>query len=116
MDNKDKFGDEIYSSIKSYFNTLSHSGYKPYKEAIKLSILIFLEELLYGPMSVYITDDDYRAITKALYCLYGTCMIPFPAYLDEVAEVQNSSPNKYRISEDGILRVTEGSQFRSVLK
>lgn len=106
---------DIYSAIKSYFYTLQHSGYKPYKETGRLYIFIFLEELLYGPMRVYITDDDYRAITKALYCLYGTCMIPFPAYLDEVAKVQNGSPNKYRISENDILRVTEGFQFRSIL-
>ena len=115
MDNKDKFGDEIYSSIKSYFNALSHSGYKSYKETIKLSILIFLEELLYGPMSVYITEDDYRDIIRALYCLYGTCVIPFPSYLQEVSKVRKSAINKYRISEDGILRTTEDSLFRSAL-
>lgn len=104
---------EISNSINKYFSGLRHTGYKSYSEVEKLIVFIFIEELLYGPLSQYVTDEDYRTIDKSINCLYGTCMIPFPDYKKSFTPVSNSTFDKYRatetlslkVSEDGVLRV-----------
>lgn len=71
---------EAYNSINNYFSVLSHTGYKPYNEVEKLLVFLFIEEMLCGPLTQYITEEDYNIISNNIYCLYGSCMIPFPTY------------------------------------
>lgn len=74
-----EFTDKISESINKYFSILSHTGYKAYNEVDKLLVLIFLEEILCGPMSEFLTDEDYKDIYSSIECLYGSCMIPYPS-------------------------------------
>lgn len=98
---------EVYSYINNYFSVLKYTGYKSYNEVNKLLACIFIEEMLYGPMSKYITDKDYDKITNAMQCLYGSCMIPYPEYKESYSSVINKMPDSYRATEDNILRDTE---------
>lgn len=107
-----ELANEVYDSINNYFSVLTHIGYKPYSDVYKLLLFSFIEELLYGPMSQYVTDDDYRAINEAIYCLYGSCMISFPDYKRSFDSVINRMPDKYRITETGVLRETEDYELR----
>lgn len=68
----------VFESLQRYFSTLTHTGYKSYDEVYRLIIYTFIEELINGPMSEFITDDDYGIIYKSLNCLYGSCTIPYP--------------------------------------
>lgn len=66
-------------AIQRYFTTLSQFGYKKYSDVDKLLVLLFIEEILSQGFLQYITEEDYKVITNALYCLYGSnCMIEFP--------------------------------------
>ena len=103
---------EVYSSVNKYFQTLSHIGYKPDEEVNKLLIFIFIEELLYGPLSQFITEEDYKIIGNSIYCLYGSCMIPFPDYKKEPDSVINRMFEEYRITETSELRNTESHKLR----
>lgn len=103
---------EVYNSVNRYFSLLSHTGYKSYNDVYKLLAFTFIEEMLYGPMSEYIDDKDYNDITDALYCLYGTCMIPYPDYKESFDNVVNRIPDNYRITEDNITRYTEDNKLR----
>ena len=98
---------DTFDATQRYFSVLSHMGYKPYKDVNKLLVLQFIEELLTGDMSFFITEADYNAINNALYCLYGTCMIPFPDYKRAVAEIVPRVLDEYRITESGVFRVTD---------
>ena len=103
---------DVYDSVNKYFSSLKHLGYKPYSEVDKLLIFTFIEELLDGPMSLFITEEDYKSITNSLYCLYGSCMIPYPDYKKGIDPTINRVLEKYRITETGILRSIEDYKLR----
>lgn len=101
---------DVYGSVNTYFNTLRQLGYKDYGSVYKLLAYTFIEELLTGPMRIYVTEDDYRAISKALNCLYGSnCLIPYPQYVnDDTLFGQWDMFSTPRITEvDSILRAPE---------
>jgi hypothetical protein len=102
-----EFTNEVYNAINRYYSLLKLTGYKSYREVEHLLIMTFLEELLDGPLSQFITERDYNSIVNSQYCLYGTCMIPFPDYKKAIAETVVKQPDKYRITEDGVFRVSD---------
>lgn len=107
---------DAFNAVSRYFHTLSNLGYKKDKDIDSLIVYLFLEELLYGSMSQFITETDYNIINKALYCLYGTsCMIPYPDYEKSYYSVVRQMLNGYRILEDGMLRMTETDSVRTVI-
>lgn len=103
---------EVYLSLDKYFVSLSHLGYKTDTDVDKLLVFSFIEELLYGPLSEYITEDDYRDIDRALYCLYGSCLIPFPEYKSSFTPTTNNTLKEYRVTETRDLRSTEDFNLR----
>ena len=109
---------DLYSSMSSYFNTLSQLGYKDYKSVYKLLAYTFIEGLLTGPMRFYITESDYRKIGRALSCLYGsTCLIPYPQYVNEdtiFGKLEDLPFILPRITEIGSdIRITEDNEIRT---
>lgn len=103
---------DVYESLMHYFETLKHTGYKSYDDVYSLLVYILIEEMLTGDMSFYITEKDYKAINKALYCLYGTCLIPYPTYLKGVEDIRKNTSRKFRMTEDTIIRNTESQSLR----
>lgn len=91
------FSNEVSNALNRYFYTLSHTGYKSYNEVDKLLALIFMEELLCGPMSEFITEEDYKHIYSSIVCLQGSCMIPYPSGNKGVDNVPVRVPNKCRL-------------------
>lgn len=72
----------VYNSVSSYFHALSVMGYMKQKSVNSLLVLLFYYHLIYHDYRGYISREDYRAIERALNCLYGTnCLIPYPDYL-----------------------------------
>lgn len=104
--------DEVYNSLYKYFSMLSHTGYKSYKEVEQLLVFAFIEEFLYSNYYDFITNDDYKLINDSLYCLYGSCMIPYPDYKKAVNNVASKLFEGFRITEDEELRNTENSELR----
>lgn len=103
---------DVYNSVNKYFSLLSHTGYKPYTEVNNLLLYCFIEELLTGPMSFFVTEEDYKSIMNTLDCLYGTCMIPYPDYKNSVTAPINSMFDEYRVSDVNILRSTQIDDLR----
>lgn len=102
---------DVYNAVDRYFSVLKHTGYKAYNEVEKLIAYIFIEEFLTGPLSVYITEEDYNIISNSLYCLYGTCMIPYPDYMKSADSIVSKLHN-YRYTEDEILRAGNNYEVR----
>lgn len=101
-------------AITRYFNTLSQFGYKKYSDVNKILVLFFIEETLSHEFSQFITNDDYKIIVNALYCLAGeTCMIDFPVFetFDSLVH-EDRRVLVPRITEDSLLRSTQDDFFR----
>ena len=78
MDNITAISSEAF---ERYFNTLSKLGYKSYSDVDKLLVLSIIEDILSGELSFFVTEEDYRSITNALYCMIGNnCLIDLPSY------------------------------------
>lgn len=103
---------EVYNSVNKYFSVLQNMGYKSYNEVGQLIVFTFIEEMLSGPLSQYITERDYTYIANSLDCLYGTCMIPFPDYKKAIDRITRRLPDEYRVTEDIILRQTQSLDLR----
>lgn len=72
----------LYDALCRYFHALELKGYMPYKDMVKLLVLIFYRDFTAHDYRGLITRNDYLLIEKALDCLYGTsCLIPYPDYL-----------------------------------
>lgn len=109
----DRFNNMAYIGICNYFQTLSTFGYKSYGEVNKLITLLFIEDLLRSSFSLYISEDDYRTITRVLYCLFGsTCLIPYPEFYTNTSLVQDINLGIPRITEDSIVRFSEDEIVR----
>ena len=111
MDNITAISSEAFAR---YFNTLSKLGYKSYSDVDKLLVLSIIEDILSGELSFFVTEEDYRSITNALYCIMGNnCLIDLPSYdtCDSTIH-ENKNRGSYRLTEGDILRITEDSIFR----
>lgn len=72
----------VHKALDSYFHALELKGYMPWHSVKRLLILVFLRDFVYNDYRATLTLEDYRAIEKALNCLYGTtCLISYPDYL-----------------------------------
>ena len=111
MDNITAISSEAF---ERYFNTLSKLGYKSYSDVDKLLVLSIIEDILSGELSFFVTEEDYRSITNAIYCIMGNnCLIDLPSYdsWDSIIH-ENKNSVTYRLTEGDILRISEDSIFR----
>lgn len=105
---------EVAGAVDRYMAVLSHIGYKPYCAVDKLLVYSFIEEIL-SRFSSVVTEDDYNSMANVLNCLYGSCMIPFPYYVENTVEPEETPLFYYdyfRITEDDELRSTENNELR----
>ena len=109
----DKLDNLAKESLDRYFHTLSIYGYASYQSVYKEILLLFIEDLLSGPMSLYINEKDYRSISNVLYCLFGsTCLIPYPEFAVTTSLDQILNHGINRMSENGNLRINEHGAIR----
>lgn len=74
--------DLLYNSCVRYFTTLGNYGFKNDEEVKKLLFYVFIQELV-NTTSIVISEEDYKHLEGALYCIYGTtCLIPYPKYCE----------------------------------
>lgn len=74
--------DLLYNACVKYFTSLSHYGYRNEEEVKKLLLYVFIQELV-NTTSIAISEEDYKHLEGALYCIYGTtCLIPYPKYCE----------------------------------
>lgn len=71
----------LLESLTRYFKHITNTGYMNYKEVRKLLVFILIQEMLSGYFGCIVTASDYKILSKALDCLYGSnCLIPYPDY------------------------------------
>lgn len=100
-------------SLDKYFKVLVRKGYKNNNDVCGLIVLRAISQIL-SVYNDYITEDDMRSISNALYCIGGNCLINFPTYLSEDTifhEIKDSLVT--RATQDIIPRKTEDGIFRA---
>lgn len=103
----------LEKALSEYFKVLSVTGHRDYNDVYLLLVYDFIVSIIEGMWSIYVTEDDYKAMSKALNCLYGSsCLIPYPEYITE--ETRNmlfvlrlTEHEEFRLTEDVELRITE---------
>ena len=68
---------KAFEALAKYFGILEHVGYVNTATTQAIIIYSFIQELLSGPMALYVTEEDYREILTMLECLKDGCIIPF---------------------------------------
>ena len=111
MDNITAISSEAFAR---YCNALSKLGYKSYSDVDKLLVLSVIEDILSGELSFFVTEEDYRSITNALYCIMGNnCLISLPSYDTWDSTIhENKNSVSYRLTEGDIVRIAEDGIFR----
>lgn len=92
-----EFTHETSNALNRYFSILSKTGYKSYDKVYNLLVMVFIEEVLCGPMSEFITEEDYNIIHNSMNCIYGDCMIPFPIYKKGIEDKTFGLPYSCRL-------------------
>lgn len=111
----DRFDNLAYTGISNYFQSLQSLGYKDKKEINKLLFILFVEELIDSPLSVYITEEDYKIIENTLYCIFGTtCLIPYQQLINGTDLIQPWNTRIPRVSEDDVVRFSENELIRLI--
>lgn len=71
----------VFNVLERYFINLTNTGYRKNSDVKKVLLLSHINKLLNNNFRGFITEDDYKKIERALYCLYGSsCLIPYPNY------------------------------------
>lgn len=111
MDNITTISSEAFAR---YFNALSKLGYKSYSDVDKLLVLSVIEDILSGELSFFVTEEEYKSITNALYCIMGNnCLIDLPSYDTWDSTIhKNKNSVSYRLTEGDIVRIAEDGIFR----
>ena len=93
-------GEYLYNAYCNYFSALQNTGYYPQRGVSSLIIMDFIYELLYGNFRGYLSSDDYYTISKALDCLYGSCLLPYPYRLtnDDLEMSMNNKSTSFTLS------------------
>ena len=114
--------DLLYESCLRYFTSLANYGFKSEKDVKKLLFYVFIQELV-NTTSIVISEEDYRHIENALYCMYGTtCLIPYPNYCERpmyahLGDIAELSARMERAEETLVLqdvRITDIENTRVV--
>lgn len=111
----DELNTLLAESLDKYFKVLKKEGYKSYGDVYNLIALCAIHQIIYA-YGDFLTEEDMRYISKAMYCIGGNCLIDFPSYLsedtifhkDRIERILRSSEIDFiRTSEDSIYRIKE---------
>lgn len=92
----------IYTVLERYFTSLEHRGYVRDSEVKKVLLLSAIQDIV-EHFTGYITEDDYKALNNALYCIFGSsCLTPYPDLY---------SANSNKVFYSGSFNVNENSIF-----
>lgn len=95
-------GEYIYTVLEKYFTHLKNYGHVKECDVKKVLVLTAIQDIV-EQFTGYITQDDYKALNNALYCLFGSsCLMPYPDLY---------SGNNDKVFHFGTLNVSETSVF-----
>ena len=105
-----------YASLNTYFSMLGDYGRVSDCDTKRVLMLIAIEYLMNSDYAYYITDTDYRSISRTLYNLYGsTFIIDYPQFVKSLPVDPNLGNRVLRKTESSILRSTVNRDLRNMI-
>lgn len=106
---------EAYEALQSYFGHIGKTGYMRYDNVFRLIAFLFVEKMLHAYTTFDMSECDYAVIEDFLHCLYGTCLIPYPEFVDNIPQLDSDAdPDYLREVEWDIVRQTEDGKLRVI--
>lgn len=105
----------LLNAIDMYFKHLSNFGSMKNSNKEALLITLFIQQILDGPMSYFITSEDYSIMENLLYCLNGTsCLIEYNKYCQgkSIFKYMDDDTNPAKILEVDDIRITGDGSVR----
>lgn len=103
----------LSTAIDRYFESLGVLGFSSQANTDNLVVLSGISYII-NNFQDNLTEDDIRALYKAVLCISGNCLIDYSKELSEDSLIHPINTNlKYRASEDTILRQSEDLNTRS---
>ena len=101
----DKINETLLTSIDRYFNHLKNFGKIDKGKTNTILVFLFIKQIVTGPMSIYVTNEDYKILDDVLYCLYGSsCLIDYPTFKLSHSMFENIDNDQYiKVLEDGVI-------------
>jgi len=103
---------EAYNALQDYFSHLGKTGYLRYDNVFKLLAFLYVEEMLHSYESFDMSECDYKIIDNFLQCLYGTCLLPYPEFINLPQVGEDTDDDNLREVEWDIIRQTEDGKLR----
>lgn len=110
-----ELNETVLNSIDRYFNHLASFGQSNIKKQHDILKLILIKYIIYGPMSIYVTEEDYKVLDIALQSIYGSsCLINYPNLKLDHSIFEDLFTSSYaKLLEDSVsLKTTEGDNIR----
>lgn len=102
----------IEESFRRYFKTLMSTGYMKHWSPDRLLVCVFLYDLIdsSNPLSMYVTENAYRAIDKLYRKMTGDCLMPYNVFCKQnpsYGTIEDVGDIRIRLTEDEIVRYSE---------
>lgn len=110
----DELDDVAVKALDNYYNIISTIGYTDNNKILRLLYVVLMSKFMGSLFSQYIDDKDYKCIINSLNCM-SDCMIDFidyPTFKDNIEPIYNIDNYILRITESGIIRLTEDNNLR----
>lgn len=106
----------LLNGIDRYFKHLSNFGRINNSNKDNLLITLFISQMLEGPMSYYVNEDDYKILDSLLYCINGqSCLIDYSKYSKNksifIYSTHDLNPTKLT-EDDFMIRTTGDGEIR----
>ena len=106
--------DTFLNGVVRYFKQLSNFGTINVSNRNAILITLYIKQIVEGPMSVYITDVDYKIMDNILRVLNGSsCLIDYQTYCQKESMFEERYDNdSFKHLEDDQKRLGENGNFR----
>lgn len=104
----------LLTAIIRYYTHLEQFGKISNDKFNNLSVLLFIKQIVTGPMGHYIEEADYKVINKVLYYLVGkSCLISYKAFKLQPSFLDPIYTTFYvKMSEEYLTRYAEDDSVR----
>lgn len=106
----------LYNSIKTYFDVLSKTGNFKEGNTYKLVLLSFISDVLESNCDTLIGEEDYnKLLTLYSEISNSNCLFDYPTFRTKIESNKVDINRVFRITEEGILRFTQSDLLRTML-
>lgn len=112
MDNLDEV---VLNSFDRYFTHLQYFGQSKNTDKNSMLITMFINQILKGPMSAFVTNEDYNIMQNVLFCLSGnSCTVDYQTFKMQTSMFDNKNTNFFikQLEDSSASKLTEDNVIR----